>query len=172
MWPTSTSDRIRDESPGDMACIAEVTSRAFAGAEHSDGTEAQIIERLRRDGDLALSLVAESGGAIVGHVAFSPVSIVGGAGEWFALGLYRSRLIAKARESAVRSSGRVLHVCVMRARRGAWCSAIPAITDGSDLYTIRGRASARILPMPCLRGRQAVGRSILCARVQRLTIAS
>ena len=84
--PISTSDAIREEASGDEAAIAEVTALAFAGAAHSDGTEAAIVSRLRADDHLALSLVAEEKGRIVGHVAFSPVTIGGEHGGWFGLG--------------------------------------------------------------------------------------
>lgn len=36
--------------------------------------EADLVERLRQDGDLALSLAASSGGEVAGHVAFSPLT--------------------------------------------------------------------------------------------------
>ena len=86
MWRTSTSERIREEVLGDEARIAEVTAQAFAAAEHADGTEAAIIDRLREAGALALSLVAEAEGEIVGHAAFSPVTIDGDECRWFGLG--------------------------------------------------------------------------------------
>ena len=77
---------IRPERPGDEAAIAEVIEAAFALAEHRDGTEAQIVSRLREDGALTLSLVAVDDGTIVGHVAFSPVTIDGADLNWFGLG--------------------------------------------------------------------------------------
>ena len=77
---------IRPEVPQDHAIIGVVTQAAFAGAPHSDGSEVGIIERLRADGDLARSLVAEDGERIVGHVALSPVTIADGAEGWFGLG--------------------------------------------------------------------------------------
>lgn len=78
---------VRDEALGDEAAIAAVTAAAFRGAPHSDGSEAAIIERLRAAGDLALSLVAvDADGAIVGHVAFSPVTISDGTPGWYGLG--------------------------------------------------------------------------------------
>ena len=77
---------IRPERPGDEAAIAEVIEAAFALAEHRDGTEAQIVERLREDAALTLSLVAVDDGTIVGHVAFSPVTIDGADHKWFGLG--------------------------------------------------------------------------------------
>ena len=77
---------IRPERPGDEAEIAALITGAFAGADHSDGTEANIVERLRQNGALTLSLVAEIGGAIVGHVAYSKVTIDGTEAGWFGLG--------------------------------------------------------------------------------------
>lgn len=77
---------IRPERPGDEAAIAKVIEAAFALARHRDGTEAQIVERLRDDAALSLSLVAVDDGEIVGHVAFSPITIDGADRKWFGLG--------------------------------------------------------------------------------------
>ena len=77
---------IRPETPADAAAISALTTAAFAGAEHSDGTEAQIIERLRAANALLLSLVAERDGQILGHVAFSDVTIGGHDRGWVGLG--------------------------------------------------------------------------------------
>ena len=77
---------IRAERPGDEAAIRELTAAAFAGLAHSDGSEPGIVDGLRASGDLALSLVAEDRGAIVGHAAFSPVTIDGEHRGWFGLG--------------------------------------------------------------------------------------
>lgn len=77
---------IRPEAPADHDAIHELTRVAFEPMPYSVGTEADIIRRLRADGDLTISLVAESEGEIVGHVAFSPVSIDGRHDGWFGLG--------------------------------------------------------------------------------------
>ncbi len=77
---------IRPEKPGDEAAIAALTSAAFATAPHSDGTEAAIIANLRRAGALLLSLVAVEGDRIIGHIAFSPVTIGGRDAGWVGLG--------------------------------------------------------------------------------------
>lgn len=77
---------IRDECPADVAAITKVTRAAFAGHPHSGHTEHLIIEVLRRAGALSVSLVAERDGRIVGHIAFSPVSITDGSSGWFGLG--------------------------------------------------------------------------------------
>jgi putative acetyltransferase len=77
---------IRDETPEDIDAIHDLTSTAFKPMPYSDGTEAEIVRRLRENGDLTISLVAEQDGEILGHVAFSPVTIDGAHDGWFGLG--------------------------------------------------------------------------------------
>ena len=77
---------IRRERQDDKEAIAALIGEAFASAEHSAGTEAQIVDGLRAAGALTLSLVAEVGGEIVGHAAFSPVTVDARQIGWFGLG--------------------------------------------------------------------------------------
>ena len=77
---------IRHEKSGDEVAIHELTAKAFESIEHSDGSEPAIIDRLRADGDLELSLVAIVGNEILGHIAFSKVTIEGVDNHWFGLG--------------------------------------------------------------------------------------
>jgi hypothetical protein len=77
---------IRDEQPDDIDAISRLTEAAFANAEHSSHTEQFIVTALRKAGQLTVSLVAEEGGALVGHVAISPVTITSGASGRFGLG--------------------------------------------------------------------------------------
>ena len=77
---------IRDERPGDEAAIRHLTDRAFEGMPFSQGAEGAIVDRLRAANALTLSLVALDGATIVGHAAFSPVTISGMGGRWFGLG--------------------------------------------------------------------------------------
>ncbi|MBB4193455.1 putative acetyltransferase [Rhizobium aethiopicum] len=77
---------IRYETPADIEAIQNLTSIAFAPMPYSEGTEAEIIRRLRLSGDLAISLIAEEDGEILGHVAFSPVTVNGVHDGWFGLG--------------------------------------------------------------------------------------
>lgn len=69
---------IRSETDADVAAIAEVTEAAFRTLKISHQTEQFIIAALRAAGALAVSLVAELDGRLVGHVAFYPVTIAGG----------------------------------------------------------------------------------------------
>jgi len=77
---------IRSEEPGDVNAIRDLVRAAFAEGPHSDGTEPAIVDALREGGALTISLVAADGAVIVGHVAVSPVTVGGDAGEWFGLG--------------------------------------------------------------------------------------
>lgn len=78
--------QLREERPGDAEVIAKVTAAAFAPVPYSDGSEPRIVKALRDAGALAVSLVAERDGEVIGHVAFSPVRIDGGHIDWFGLG--------------------------------------------------------------------------------------
>ncbi|WP_394559048.1 GNAT family N-acetyltransferase [Aquipseudomonas alcaligenes] len=77
---------IRPEQPDDATAIEALTIAAFREAPHSSHTEQFIVRELRAAGALSLSLVAEDNGAILGHIALSPVVISSGATGWFGLG--------------------------------------------------------------------------------------
>lgn len=66
---------IRNEGPDDVAAIGRLVAEALRLLAHSTGTEARIVETLRAEGALDLSLVAEEGGGIVGYLAASPARI-------------------------------------------------------------------------------------------------
>lgn len=82
--------RADRDTPADAAAIEAVTVAAFRDAPHTSHTEQYVVNALRRAGQLTVSLVAERDGAIVGHVALSPVTIADGTaddtGGWFGLG--------------------------------------------------------------------------------------
>jgi putative acetyltransferase len=77
---------IRQETDADVDAIGEVTMAAFKTLEVSNQTEPFMIEALRAAGALTLSLVAEADGRLVGHIAFSPVTISDGTRNWYGLG--------------------------------------------------------------------------------------
>ena len=77
---------IRNETTLDIDAIAEVTIAAFRTLPISNHTEQFIINSLRAADALAISLVAEIDGRVVGHIAFSPVTISDGSIGWYGLG--------------------------------------------------------------------------------------
>jgi putative acetyltransferase len=65
---------IRPEQPGDVATIHAVHAASFP-----TDLESRLVDLLRRADRLLVSLVAEVDGAVVGHIAFSPVTAASGA---------------------------------------------------------------------------------------------
>jgi putative acetyltransferase len=61
---------IREERPGDIAAIRDVNHRAF-GQEQ----EVNIVDALRTNGAVLLSLVATLKDEVVGHIMYSPVTV-------------------------------------------------------------------------------------------------
>jgi putative acetyltransferase len=77
---------IRNETDADVGAISDVTVAAFKTLEISHHTEQFVITALRAAGALTLSLVAEVDGRVIGHIAFSPVTISDGTRNWYGLG--------------------------------------------------------------------------------------
>ena len=77
---------VRPEANRDFDGIREVNIVAFQGHPYSQQTEHLIVEALRAADALELSLVAESDGEVVGHIAFSAADIGGSSKGWFLLG--------------------------------------------------------------------------------------
>jgi putative acetyltransferase len=63
---------IRTEKPVDREAIQRVNRLAFGRDD-----EARLVDALRDEGYVRLSLVAELGGVVVGHILFSDLPIVG-----------------------------------------------------------------------------------------------
>lgn len=81
---------IHNETSQDIEAISTLVYSAFENHPHHQAgalpTEHLIVEKLRLQGALSLSLVAEIDDEIVGHIAFSPIEIAGKTLEWFGLG--------------------------------------------------------------------------------------
>ncbi|MGJ0489872.1 GNAT family N-acetyltransferase [Methylobacter sp.] len=64
--------QIRHENKKDAASIQAVNKAAFESA-----AEAGLVDALREQAHPVISLVADDGGVIVGHILFSPVALLG-----------------------------------------------------------------------------------------------
>lgn len=84
--PMNDTMTIRAESPDDHAAIERINIDAFANHPFSRQTEHLIVDALRDARALTLSLVAEDGDGVVGHIAFSPALIDGKDLKWFMVG--------------------------------------------------------------------------------------
>jgi putative acetyltransferase len=61
---------IRDEQPSDREQVRTVNEAAFGRSD-----EADLIDRLRAEGAVLVSLVAETDNQIVGHILFSRMAV-------------------------------------------------------------------------------------------------
>jgi putative acetyltransferase len=61
---------IREERPADIAAVRDVNNRAFG-----QDLEGRIVDALRSNGAVVLSLVATLNDRVVGHILYSPVTI-------------------------------------------------------------------------------------------------
>lgn len=68
---------IRPEQPADRDAIRAVHVAAFPTE-----AEARLVDALRAAGRLSISLAACDGDLIVGHIAFSPVTVAGASGAF------------------------------------------------------------------------------------------
>jgi putative acetyltransferase len=66
---------VRQEHPGDLDGIHALHTASFPTVG-----EARLVDALRAVGRLRISLVAVEGDEVVGHIAFSPVTLEGTAG--------------------------------------------------------------------------------------------
>jgi len=112
---------IRNERDSDVEVIFDVTRVAFENHPISNHTEQFIIQALRAANALTISLVAEVDGKVVGHIAFSPITISDGSQEWYGLGPisvlpeYQKQGIGKAlmHEGLLRLKARGAKGCVL-----------------------------------------------------------
>lgn len=102
---------VREERPGDREDVFAVVAAAFGQSD-----EAALVERLRREGDAILSLVAEEdNGLIVGHVLLSRM-----AAPFPALALAPLSVIPARQRRGIGSL--LIERAVSRARRDGWAA--------------------------------------------------
>ena len=99
---------IRPERPGDEDGIRNVLADAFGRPG-----EAELVDRLRAEGDAAISLVAEEEGEVVGHILFSPV-----AAPFRALGLGPLAVAPARQQSGIGAA--LVRAGLERVRAGGW----------------------------------------------------
>ncbi len=120
--------KIRPELPADIDSIRELVCLAFTGHPYSSGTEPLIIDALRADGALELSLVVEVDGRVVAHIAFSAGAIGDSSSGWFVVGP-----VAVHPDYQGRGIGRTLieaGLDIMRSRNATGCM----LVGDPDLY--------------------------------------
>lgn len=126
---------VRPETPLDRAAIRAVVIAAFAGID-----EADLVDRLRRDGDMVFSVVALVDEIVVGHAALSRMGA-----PFRALGLAPVAVLPDRQRTGIGS--RLVRHAIDLARAGGW-DAIFVVGDpgyysrfGFDPKLARGFAS-------------------------------
>jgi len=100
--------RIRGETPGDIRPIHDLVTAAFGRDE-----ESRLVDRLRADGDAAISLVACEGDELVGHILFSPMRA-----PFRALGLAPVSVLPRRQRSGIGSA--LIRAGLARAEAERW----------------------------------------------------
>lgn len=99
---------LRDQGPADAAAVRSIVAAAFGRS-----LEADLVERLHAEGDVAIALVAEDAGRIVGQVLFSRM-----AASFPALGLGPVSVIPERQGEGIGS--RLIRAGLARAAQGEW----------------------------------------------------
>lgn len=107
---------LRPEIAADHAAIDALLQAAFGGR-----TEARLVRALRDDGDLALSLLAEARGVVLGHAVLTPLAAASPAYALAPLAV------------APRMQGRGLGAALIREAL-AWADGHPVVVLGDPAY--------------------------------------
>lgn len=107
-----TGDRVdlRPEAPGDEAAIHDLNENAFGQAG-----EADLVDRLRRNGKTLISLVAESEDRVVGHILFTEVTLETSSGSEPLAGLAPMAVLPELQKTGIGS--RLVRVGLQACRR-------------------------------------------------------
>jgi putative acetyltransferase len=90
---------IRPETAQDIPAIYQINKQAF-----DRENEAHLVNRLRENEAIILSLVAEWNGQILGHILFSPVIITDDDIQWQAVGLGPVAVLPEFQNSGIGSA--------------------------------------------------------------------
>ena len=126
---------VREEAASDRGAIHALIAEAFGR-----DAEAGLVDVLRRDGDLVVSLVAETGGVVVGHIALSRLR-----SPERALALAPLAVALARRRRGVGAA--LVHNAIDRARRAG--ESILFVLGDPAYYTRFGFSAAAAAPYPC-----------------------
>ncbi len=105
---------VRPESTADHEAVRHVNRLAFGQDD-----EARLVDALREGGFVRVSLVAEQGGRVVGHILFSDLPILTGAGTVAALALAPMAVLPEFQRQGIGSAlvRRGLEACRQQGHR-------------------------------------------------------
>ncbi len=127
---------IRPEQPGDIPAIRDLNKRAF-----EQDQEANIVDALRSNGAVSLSLVATLHDQVVGHIMYSPAEI----GQLTGSGLGPMAVLPEHQRQGV---GSKLIAAGNRQLKAAGCPFI-VVVGHAEYYPRFGFSPARPLGITC-----------------------
>ena len=89
---------IRPETPDDIPAIRDVNERAFGAP-----AEAHLVDRLRAANKAVVSLVAQHGDQVVGHILFSPISVTNSPTTFRGVGLAPMSVLPEFQKTGIGS---------------------------------------------------------------------
>jgi|GEM_PF-118588 len=125
---------VRQETAGDEPAICALNASAF-----KTDAEARLVDALRASGALTLSLVAVLDGAIVGHIAFSPVTVDAGGHTVQGVGLAPMAVAPSHQRKGIGARLIEEGLGALRARGHAFCVVLGHV----DYYPRHGFLPAR-----------------------------
>jgi len=111
--------RIRHETPRDVDAVRAINVAAFADHPVSRQTEHLIVDALRADGALSVSLVAVVDDQPVGHIALSEAAVGEAADGWYVAGPVA--VLPASQHQGIGSMLVVAGLEELRARRAGGC---------------------------------------------------
>lgn len=122
---------IREELEKDYEVVERLTEEAFKSAEHSDGTEHLLVNRLRKSDDFIkeLSLVAEDNRKVIAHLMLTKAKINNGDMSVETLALAPVSVIPEYQGKGIGS--KLINIALESARRLGYKS---VIVLGHDKY--------------------------------------
>lgn len=127
---------IRKELPVDIPAVRELNKRAF-----EQDQEANIVDALRANGAVSLSLVATLNGHVIGHIMYSPLDV----GPLMGVGLGPMAVLPEHQRQGV---GSKLIQAGNRQLKDAGCPFI-VVVGHADYYPRFGFRPARPLGIRC-----------------------
>jgi putative acetyltransferase len=144
---------IRVESPSDASAIGNVIRQAFGQED-----EARLVASLRDEGHVRLSLVAEEGGSVVGHVLFSRLAIETQGGTVEALALAPLAVVPEWQGRGIGSAlvREGLRICAERGHRVVIVLGDPEFYGRFDFSADRARLLRSLYSGPAFQALELV----------------
>ncbi len=92
---------IRPETHDDHDAVRCVIVDAFTDCEFGHNGEADLVDQLRNNCDDLLALVATDNDTIIGHVLFSPVSVLTASGAVHGMGLAPMAVVPNRQQTSI-----------------------------------------------------------------------